>query len=137
VGAALIRARVATMSADRTVIRKRLQERRRQLFARYRGALERVEEQLDSRETELEENAAEQWDARFLSVMSDNDAHALEEVIGALLRLDEGRYGICVVCGEPIDEARLAAIPETPYCARDAERKEAAERPKAPPRPLV
>ena len=125
------------MSVDLTVIRKRLEERRRQLFERYRGAIDRVEEQLESREIEQVETASEQWDARFLSVMSDNDAHALEEVIGALIRLDEGRYGICTMCGETIDDERLEAIPETPYCARDADRKEAAERPKAPPLPLV
>ena len=125
------------MSLDPTAIRKTLEERRRQLYSRYRGAVDRVEEQLDTREIEAEENASEQWDARFLSVMSDNDAHALEQVIGALIRLDEGKYGVCVACGEPIDEARLAAIPETPYCAADAEKKEAEARPKAPPAPLV
>jgi DnaK suppressor protein len=125
------------MSLDPNAIRKRLEERRRQLFSRYRGAVERVEEELDSREIEQVENASEQWDARFLSVMSDTDAHALEQVIGALVRLDEGKYGACVVCGEPIDEARLDAIPETPYCVRDADKKEAEARPKAPPAPLV
>lgn len=125
------------MSLDPNAIRKRLQERRRQLFSRYRGAIDRVDEELDTREIESMDNSNELWDARFLSVMSDSDARALEQVIGALLRLDEGEYGVCVACDEPIDEARLDAIPETPYCARDAEQKEAEARPKAPPAPLV
>lgn len=125
------------MSLDPTTVRKRLRERRRQLFSRYRGALDRIDEELDSREIEQVENATELWDARFLSVMSDNDAHALQQVIGAQIRLDEGKYGICITCGEPIDDARLDAIPEAAMCARDAEKAEAAAAPKAPPLPLV
>lgn len=50
--------------------------------------------------------------------------NALAQVEDALRRLDEGTYGICVVCGEPIEESRLRAIPETPYCIRDAEEME-------------
>jgi RNA polymerase-binding transcription factor DksA len=125
------------MSLDPTAIRKRLDERRRQLYARYRGAIDRVAEELDSREIEQVENSNELWDARFLSVMSDSDAHALQQVIGALVRLDEGAYGVCLECGEPIDERRLEVVPETLYCAADADKKEAEARPKAPPAPLA
>lgn len=39
---------------------------------------------------------------------------------GALGRLDAGTYGQCVRCHQRIGEARLDAIPETPYC-RDCE----------------
>lgn len=125
------------MTLDLDAVRTRLLERRSQLLSRYRGALDRIDEELDSREIENVENATELWDARFLSVMSDGDAHALQQVIGALVRLDEGAYGTCVVCGEPIDEARLDALPETPYCARDAEQKEIDEGPRPAPRPLA
>ncbi len=34
----------------------------------------------------------------------------------ALTDLDEGRYGICVRCGEPIDPARLAVRPQATFC---------------------
>ena len=33
-----------------------------------------------------------------------------------LTDLDEGRYGICVRCGEPIDPARLAVRPQATSC---------------------
>ena len=49
---------------------------------------------------------------------------ALEDVNDALRRLDDGTYGKCTLCGREIDEARLRAIPETPYCREDAERME-------------
>lgn len=40
----------------------------------------------------------------------------LDDVDRALRRLDEGRYGRCEACGEPIGEERLAAMPAARYC---------------------
>ncbi|MEN0060818.1 MAG: TraR/DksA C4-type zinc finger protein [Myxococcota bacterium] len=40
----------------------------------------------------------------------------LEQLTHALCRLDNGVYGDCVRCGEPIAEARLIARPEAPFC---------------------
>lgn len=43
----------------------------------------------------------------------------LAEVRYALRRLDEGTYGICEVCGRPIEEARLEAKPAARFCLED------------------
>jgi len=40
----------------------------------------------------------------------------LEQVGHALARLDNGVYGDCVACGDPVGSARLDARPETPFC---------------------
>jgi DnaK suppressor protein len=40
----------------------------------------------------------------------------LEQVRGALNRLDEGTYGNCENCGEPILPARLRAMPQATLC---------------------
>jgi RNA polymerase-binding transcription factor DksA len=40
----------------------------------------------------------------------------LGRVNQALLRIQEGRYGQCVRCGEPISPARLVAVPQTDIC---------------------
>jgi DnaK suppressor protein len=40
----------------------------------------------------------------------------LNEVDGALARLEEGRYGACEACGQPIDDQRLAAFPLVRTC---------------------
>lgn len=37
-------------------------------------------------------------------------------IVGALARLEEGRYGRCASCGERIPFGRLQVMPETPYC---------------------
>ena len=45
---------------------------------------------------------------------------SLREVSDAMRRLDEGKYGICEVCGRAIPEERLKAMPETPFCVEHA-----------------
>jgi DnaK suppressor protein len=42
----------------------------------------------------------------------------LDEVERALSRLDDGTYGRCEACGEPIDDGRLADLPVVTACAR-------------------
>lgn len=44
----------------------------------------------------------------------------LADVEQALARIDEGTYGTCAACGEPIDAARLAEHPATTHCAAHA-----------------
>lgn len=44
---------------------------------------------------------------------SDLRYHAIED---ALRRIDEGGYGVCTECHEPIPYGRLLVMPETLYC---------------------
>lgn len=46
----------------------------------------------------------------------------LREIDEALARLDIGRYGICVSCGEPVGAGRLQARPAAARCIRCARR---------------
>jgi RNA polymerase-binding transcription factor DksA len=41
---------------------------------------------------------------------------ALHDIERALERLDEGTYGVCERCGQPISVARLEAMPATTTC---------------------
>lgn len=43
-----------------------------------------------------------------------------ERIDAALTRLDDGTYGICSRCGQPIGEGRLAARPAASTCVRCA-----------------
>lgn len=49
-----------------------------------------------------------------------NDAEA------ALRRMDEGRYGTCHLCRQPVDRERLMIVPQARYCARCQHVREAA-----------
>lgn len=54
-----------------------------------------------------------------------NIEHLLAQVDRALEKIDEGSYGLCDRCGEPIEESRLRAVPEATLCLkhqRDLER---------------
>jgi DnaK suppressor protein len=52
------------------------------------------------------------------------ESRTLEQVEDALKRVADGTYGKCVECGKQIAPARLAAIPWTPYCAEDQEKRD-------------
>jgi RNA polymerase-binding transcription factor DksA len=53
--------------------------------------------------------------AQLLALRESAQAH-LAQVDAALDRLRAGTYGVCAVCGRPIDPARLAARPEADRC---------------------
>lgn len=47
----------------------------------------------------------------------------LADVERALAKLEDGSYGRCGVCGEPIAEERLEALPWAVRCVKDAGRR--------------
>jgi len=47
----------------------------------------------------------------------------LADVERALQKLEEGTYGTCDVCGDPISPERLEAIPWATRCVKDAARR--------------
>jgi DnaK suppressor protein len=54
----------------------------------------------------------------------------LERVDRALEKLDEGSYGICDACGEPIPHPRMQAMPESVLCVTCAGAQRRAPRPR-------
>ena len=48
----------------------------------------------------------------------------LKRIAGALKRIDDGDYGCCLTCGEPIGVKRLTIEPTTTQCIRCASRSE-------------
>jgi DnaK suppressor protein len=49
--------------------------------------------------------------------LGDRDSQMIADIDQALMRMDEGSYGVCVLCGKPIDEKRLEALPTARYDA--------------------
>jgi DnaK suppressor protein len=54
--------------------------------------------------------------------LEENAEHLIEEIDAALGRIENGTYGACAVCGRPIDEERLEALPYARLCIDDARR---------------
>lgn len=46
----------------------------------------------------------------------DRESHLLRNVRGALRRIDDGSYGVCMHCDEEISPKRLEAVPWAGYC---------------------
>ena len=51
--------------------------------------------------------------------LENNIRDLLEKIGKALVRLDDGTYGICERCGKPIEKARLNALPYANLCIKD------------------
>ena len=47
----------------------------------------------------------------------------LAEIISALKRIEDGAYGICASCGNPIEEKRLSVQPQSMLCMACMEKK--------------
>ncbi|RMG56582.1 MAG: TraR/DksA family transcriptional regulator [Acidobacteria bacterium] len=54
----------------------------------------------------------------------DQDRQRLRLVEEALQRIEEGEYGYCLNCGQPISPKRLEALPWARYCVKCQELKE-------------
>jgi DnaK suppressor protein len=50
----------------------------------------------------------------------------LNHITVALRRIDDGSFGVCSECGEPINRKRLQAMPWTSYCLHCQEEMERA-----------
>jgi DnaK suppressor protein len=71
----------------------------------------------------LIENAAEDFDRlqqqlnREVAIRNlDRESKLLKEVQGAISRLEDDSFGICLRCDEEIPEKRLKALPWAAYC---------------------
>jgi len=57
-------------------------------------------------------------DRELLIHTLDRESLRLREVRAALARMEEGSYGICLGCDQPIPTKRLDAVPWAAYCVR-------------------
>jgi len=93
--------------------RKRLVEEMEQLKANVRPADERRE---GSPFGKREEEAAETLELEKRLTLEKRIRDQMAEVEHALRKFEEGTYGLCDSCGQPIDPARLEALPQANLC---------------------
>ena len=72
----------------------------------------------------LGDTATATFDRELGYTLEENEEHLLAEIDAALRRIDDGTYGTCRVCGRPIGEERLEAVPWTTLCIDDARKQE-------------
>jgi RNA polymerase-binding protein DksA len=64
------------------------------------------------------------FDREMASTLEDNSTHVLNEIDAALARVEEGTFGMCKACGNPIDPERLEALPWATLCIADKRKQE-------------
>lgn len=59
-----------------------------------------------------------EYERRRLERAMTDDTKSAEhdEILQALRRLDDGTYGVCTVCREPVPYERLSVVPTTEHC---------------------
>lgn len=106
---------------DLTLVRRRLEERKRELLVRageVHAGITRADGPL---EKDFAEQAVQMEGDAVLAGLSETTAAEISQINRALRRIEEGAYGQCTVCGQDIDERRLAALPQSDRCIRCAE----------------
>jgi RNA polymerase-binding transcription factor DksA len=63
-----------------------------------------------------EEEATESFELEKRLALEKQISEQLAEVEHALRKFEEGTYGSCDICGQPIDPARLEALPQASLC---------------------
>jgi len=93
--------------------RKRLIEELEHLKSSVRPADERRE---GSPFGKREEEATESFELEKRLTLEKRIRDQLAEVEHTLRKFEEGTYGLCDSCGQPIDPARLEALPQANLC---------------------
>lgn len=78
----------------------------------------------NNRETEYLDQAAAQSDQSMRLRLRSRESRLFNKLRLALERIDNGTYGECEVCGEPISIKRLEARPMTTKCIHCKEAEE-------------
>ena len=62
------------------------------------------------------DRASMESDRNFELRIRDRERKLINKIRKTLDKMDEGTFGVCEVCGEPIDVKRLKARPVTSHC---------------------
>jgi len=94
-------------------LRAELQAKKTELIQR----LERISANLQRGfNADSKEMAKELEDSEVVDALGNEAREEVAKISAALVRLDNGRYGTCSECAEPIDAARLKVYPYADEC---------------------
>lgn len=77
---------------------------------------------------DFEEQAQQTENDQVLDFLGNAARTEIEMLTRAIARIDNGTYGICRGCDEPIGEERLKAVPYTDLCIKCAGRADEVKR---------
>jgi RNA polymerase-binding protein DksA len=101
---------------------RRVQEALNYIHEENRGQLEDDREEIPS-DNHPGDMATTTFARELDATLEGNEERLLQAIDSALQRIENGTYGICQSCGQPIGAERLEALPWTTQCI-DCKRRE-------------
>lgn len=74
------------------------------------------------------DRASLETERNFLLRVKDRERRLISKVQEAIVRIDDGTFGVCELCGEEISEKRLEARPVTTSCIECKKEEEEQEK---------
>ncbi len=105
------------------LLRSELQEQRAVLTDRVQRTRKHLYRRDEPYSADFAEQVVEVENNQVVEFLDDEAKVELAQIDKALLRMDNGEYGICTNCHGKINEARLHAIPFTLHCIDCAEQQ--------------
>ncbi|GAC1666014.1 MAG: TraR/DksA C4-type zinc finger protein [Ktedonobacteraceae bacterium] len=117
------------MTIDLALMKKRLEAKQAELENQIANLTEAHPTPVGAVEASEGNQEFEDVAVDFLEIQKEqsllvNEQALLSEVEDALKRIENGSYGRCVDCGQPIPEKRLEALPWAARCVKDEARLE-------------
>jgi DnaK suppressor protein len=72
---------------------------------------------------DVADQATVETEAKVQARLRQTEGHLMRAIEEALGRIEQGTFGICQVCGNPIPQVRLEAVPWTRVCRECKEQK--------------
>jgi DnaK suppressor protein len=104
--------------------RRRLLEQEQELVNRLGREVDTARETASDQAEVGDLAVADELKEQYFTI-AQTDSETLTQVRDALRRIEDGRFGRCVVDGKPIEEKRLEAVPWTPFCQKHQQEIEA------------
>lgn len=108
--------------------RKLLNGKLEELLSGAGKAVTGMSESKDDNFPDPTDRASHETDRNFLLRVKDRERRLISKVQEAIVRIDDGTYGICDQCGEEISEKRLEARPVTTCCIECKKEEEEQEK---------
>jgi DnaK suppressor protein len=126
----------ATAATSKALNKKELKKFQELLEEKRKAVLERAREMLSIENMSLDTNdlpdemdlASSEYLQSFEFRLRGREKSLLSKLDLALKKIEEGTFGICEICEEPIGKKRLEARPETTLCIKCKEDQEREER---------
>ena len=109
------------MPQELQAVRRKLLQQKQELLtraAKVRADITRSSGPLDK---DFAEQVVQMENDAVLAGISEATAAELAQINRALAQIEQGSYGICSQCGQPIGERRLQALPYSDRCITCAE----------------